>query len=570
VLYLELKLANSFQSPILITTIMAESDIYRRKLDREIKARRESELIAETKTRELFQAYQQLQQSHQQLQAEINERKQIEEKLRANEESMLLASLLYKNSSEAMTVTDAKGLVLSVNPAFTRVTGYTEEEVIGKTPKVLKSGRQDFEFYANMWQQLDSIGHWQGELWNKRKNGEFYLEWLSINTIFNEDRIPYRRVALFSDITERKRAEEAFQELLRKQLLMNQELSEKTRDLDDAYQQLLQSHQQLQTTQVHLVQSEKMAALGQLIAGIAHEINTPLGAISSSATNIQNLLEQTLTIMPPLFQTFSPQECCEFLLILGKSLNTDTGALSAKEKRQKRRDLINQLDNAIDDIDSIADTLVDMGIYDDVDNIMDLLQKTNGREVLELAYKLSELKKGAQTINVATERASKVVFALKSYAHQDNSDVKVLTHITQGVDTILTLYQSQIRQGIELVKNYADKLPAIYCYPDELNQVWTNLIHNSLQAMDNKGTLTIGIQQTDEYIAVSIQDSGKGIAPENKEKIFDAFFTTKAAGEGTGLGLHIIKKIIDKHAGRIEFESQPGCTVFSVFLPIMS
>jgi signal transduction histidine kinase len=375
-------------------------------------------------------------------------------------------------------------------------------------------------------------------------------------------------VALFSDITERKRAEESLQELLQKQIVTNQQLFEKGRDLDLAYQQLQQNHQQLQATQMQLVQSEKMAALGQLIAGIAHEINTPLGAINSSASNIQRLLEQTLVIMPPLFQAFSAQECAEFLQILTTSLQSGTGSLSAKEQRQKRRALVSQLGDDIDDVDSVADTLVDMGIYDDVGNIMSLLKKANGREVLELAYRLSELKKGTQTINMATERASKVVFALKSYAHQDSSGEKIRTNLIQGIDTILTLYQSQLKQGIELIKNYPDNLPDIYCYPDQLSQVWTNLIHNSLHAMNNKGTLAINVEQSDAHVKVSIQDNGKGIAPENKAKIFDAFFTTKSAGEGSGLGLHIIKKIIDKHSGSINVESQPGCTVFSVLLPV--
>ena len=349
----------------------------------------------------------------------------------------------------------------------------------------------------------------------------------------------------------------------------------------DMANQIKESHQQLEDynqtleEKVHqrteeLLQSEKMAALGQLIAGVAHEINTPLGAISSSAGNIQKFLEQTLTTMPGLFQSFTPDECNEFVLILTKSLNSDSRSLSAKELRQKRRALVSQLGNEIDDPDSISDTLVDMGIYEDVENIMDLLKKSNGREVLELAYKLSELKKGTQTISTATERASKVVFALKSYAHQDNSGEKVLANVAQGIDTILTLYQSQIKHGIELIKNFADDVPAIYCYPDELNQVWTNLIHNALQAMDHKGVLTISIESSAAAIKVSVQDSGRGIAPENMSKIFDAFFTTKSAGEGSGLGLHIIKKIIDKHAGHINVESEPGCTVFSVLLPIDS
>lgn len=346
------------------------------------------------------------------------------------------------------------------------------------------------------------------------------------------------------------------------------ESQEQAKHLEIQAARLEKQQLEMEAQQVGLIQSEKMAALGHLIAGIAHEINTPLGAISSSATNIQKFLGQTLITMPPLFKSFSSQETENFLTILEKSLNSGNG-LPAKEQRQKRRALANQLaDNELSDADSVADTLVDMGIYEDIDNIIDLLKKANGHEVLELAYKLSELKRGIQTINTATERAAKVVFALKSYVHQDHSGEKVSADVTQGIDTVLTLYHSQIKHNVELTKTYAANLPQIACYPDELNQVWTNLIHNALQAMDNKGLLAINAEQSGDYIKVSIQDSGTGISPENKLKIFEAFFTTKAAGEGGGLGLHIVKKIIDKHSGSIEVESQPGCTIFKVLLPI--
>ncbi|MEY4767969.1 MAG: hypothetical protein RL637_608, partial [Pseudomonadota bacterium] len=346
---------------------------------------------------------------------------------------------------------------------------------------------------------------------------------------------------------------------------MANEIKNSHKQLED-YNRTLEEKVKQRTDE--LLQSEKMAALGQLIAGIAHEVNTPLGAISSSASNMRKFLTQTLIMMPPLFQSFTKQECEEFLVVLNRSLESDTRLLSAKEQRQNRRNLARLLEDEVENSDSIADTLIDMGIYDGIEDIMPLLKRSDGEEILELAYRLSELKKGTQTINTATERASKVVFALKSYAHQDDSGEKTRSDIVKGVETILTLYQSQMKHGIELIKRYEDHLSEIYCYPDELNQVWTNLIHNALQAMNNKGTLVISIATVNQYIRVSIQDSGKGIEPEHMSKIFDAFFTTKAAGEGSGLGLHIIKKIIDKHNGKIDVESRPGCTIFNVMLPI--
>ncbi|HEW98064.1 MAG: hypothetical protein DRR16_24805 [Candidatus Parabeggiatoa sp. nov. 3] len=122
--------------------------------------------------------------------------------------------------------------------------------------------------------------------------------------------------------------------------------------------------------------------------------------------------------------------------------------------------------------------------------------------------------------------------------------------------------------SIKVIKHYAE-LPPIWCYADELNQVWTNLVHNALQAMDDKGTLTIETFPQDNQVLISIIDNGKGIAPEIKEKIFEPFFTTKRAGEGSGLGLDIVRKIVKKHEGKITFESQPGKTTFTVFLPVL-
>lgn len=323
----------------------------------------------------------------------------------------------------------------------------------------------------------------------------------------------------------------------------------------------------LKATQNQLIHSEKMAALGNLIANIAHEVNTPLGAIRSSIENIADFMNDTLEKLPKFFQEISLENQQAFLEINQISKNKKL-TFSAKEKRQFRRQMMQKLEKyEILNAESIADTLIEIGIYEKPEKFLSLLQNEAGLVVLNMAYEFSTLQTSTRTIITATDRAAKVMFALKRYSREDQSSTPVKANIIDGIETALTIYHNLLKHGIEVVKNYQDS-PVIDCYPDELDQVWTNLIHNAIQAMNNQGVLTIDVFTDQETVCVNITDNGPGVPEGIQDKIFEPFFTTKPPGEGSGLGLDIVRKIIDKHHGNIELICQGSQTTFAISLPI--
>ena len=350
---------------------------------------------------------------------------------------------------------------------------------------------------------------------------------------------------------------------------------------------LSQALDDLQAAQEGLIQAEKMAALGKLVANIAHEINTPLGAIQASARTILTALDETFLRLPEVIRLLSDDEQQVFIRLIRRACQPKQ-ALTSKEERQRRRALTHLLEDAAiaeADAETIADTLVDMGIDDEIEAFMPLFRHEKITWLLGAAANIAVQRHNSDTILFAVERMSKIVFALKSYAHSEASGQPTVARIQDGMEVVLTLYHNQLKHGIEVVKQY-DDIPPILCYPDELQQVWTNLIHNAIQAMQGKGRLEIAVKPTPcpseegkqstpllggagggSGIVVEITDSGCGIPDEIKSRIFEPFFTTKPAGEGSGMGLDICKKIVDKHHGRIDVESQPGKTTFRVWLP---
>ena len=333
--------------------------------------------------------------------------------------------------------------------------------------------------------------------------------------------------------------------------------------------ELTQTLGDLKQTQEKLVNSEKLAALGQLIAGVAHEINTPLGAIRSSIGNIKKTLHFVINEYPVFINELPNDLRVEFLALMEDSFKNRQMLTSKEERALKKKIAATFEAHKIENAYSYADTFVDIMVVDNVEKYLDLLKNKDSENIIETAYKITGLQRSTENIEFASDRASKVVFALKNSSRINNYEEQVLADVSEGIESVLVLYNNQIKQGIEVSKIY-QKTPKILCYYDELNQVWTNILHNAIYAMDLNGKLTIKTSVEKNWVVVSITDSGKGIPEDEIDKIFDPFFSTKPTGEGTGIGLDISKRIIEKHNGKIEVESKLGKTTFSVYLPINS
>ncbi|MDX1452278.1 MAG: ATP-binding protein [Oleiphilaceae bacterium] len=362
------------------------------------------------------------------------------------------------------------------------------------------------------------------------------------------------------------RLEHSYKQLEDYSLTLEYRVSERTQELNKKNKALQKALRHLEESQQQLIHSEKMAALGQLIAGIAHEINTPLGAIQASVGNTSKDFEGFCHTLPEFLENASPALQQLFAELVDQA--SVAGHLSTREERRLRREALRQLEPLFgDQAPDMADMLVEMNLSESLEQLVPRLAVDDAPRAIQLAHRLTGIARQSETIRTAIGRASKVVFALKHFTHRDQSGQPLSTNVNQGIQTVLVLYHNMLKQGCELVESYGD-LPEIEAYPDELNQVWTNLIHNALHAMKYKGELRINTEvDEDGWVLVEIRDSGEGIPESVQHRIFETFFTTKPAGEGSGLGLGICKRIVDKHGGQIGFVSRPGQTCFKVRLP---
>lgn len=534
---------------------------------------------------------------------EITERKITEESLR-------LFSEAVEQSASAIVITDCEGIIQYVNRTFCTLTGYTKEEAIGQNPKILKSDRQGPEVYEELWKTIKSGQQWHGEFHNKRKNGSLYWELNTISPISDSNGVITNFLAIKDNISERKEMEYKLRKQQAELIVKHEQMTavfqqvekakkewEETMDcigdililadsenrirrcnnalmkfagidfkdvlgkdwrdlfaahfLDDAElggegatamdiyheptgrwfsmniypygngtgqvitlhdmtdikkvsRELSKAYDELKSTHMQMLQQEKLASIGQLAAGVAHEINNPMGFISSNLGTLGKYTER--------LHSFMEQQAA---------------AVRA---------------DAVDDL-------------------------ATARKKLKIDYVLEDIPKLLTESIDGAERVRKIVQNLKSFSRIDQAEQQE-ADLNDCIDSTLSIAWNELKYKCTVEKEYGE-LPRVKCYPQQLNQVFLNLLVNASHAIEKEGVVKIRTWLQDEYAHIAVSDNGCGIPEEIRTRIFEPFFTTKEPGKGTGLGLSISYDIVQKHGGELSVASVVGSgTTFTIRLPV--
>jgi PAS domain S-box-containing protein len=396
-------------------------------------------------------------------------------KRKSAEEKVQLLSRAIDQSPVSVVITDKEGQIEYVNPKFCEVTGYTSEEAIGQNPRVLKGGETPDTVYKDLWSKITNGEQWVGEFHNRKKNGELYWESATISGVRSEAGEVTHFLAVKEDITEKR--------LLQTQLL----------------------------------HAQKLESVGQLAAGIAHEINTPIQFIGDNLQFLNESVEGLFSLTD------------RYLNLIGDIQNGDDPV----EKAEKSLESFEELD------------------YEFV------------KEELPMAIN--------QSID-GTARVSRIVKAMKEFSHPD-SEVMESVNLNKAIETNVTVTRNEWKYVTDLDLDLEPDLPDVPCLPGEFNQVMLNLIINARDAIESTGKhgrISIKTVSDERQVKILISDTGTGIPKDVVERVFDPFFTTKEVGKGTGQGLSIAHSVIvKKHGGSIDVvETSDQGTTFEICLPL--
>ena len=465
---------------------------------------------------------------------DISERRRAAEGLRQADE---LVRLLLDSTGEGIYGVDLDGNCTFANPACLKLLGFeSDAELLGRhMHKLVHHTRPNGEPYPveecriyRAFREHEGT-HVDDEVMF-RKNGErFPAEYWSYPVERDGELVGC--VLTFVDISERRRVEE------------------------------------------ELRQTEKMAALGKLSAGLAHELNNPAAAAARASgqllEGIDGLQSATselgrVNLGPDLWVTVT-----DFYREL-RERSAEAPTLSPLEASDREEELLGWLEaHGVDAAWEVAPTLVAAAVRgEDLDAIAAGLPAGRLGGALAWVCKALVVQELARTVSHSSRNISALVDAVKSYSHMDRAPVQDVD-VHQGIEDTITILGHKLKRGIEIVREYDRDLPHIEIRGSELNQVWTNLIDNSIAAMGEQGTITIRTYREDDRLTVEVADDGPGIPDEIQPRIFDPFFTTKDVGDGTGLGLDIVRRIVTARCGgEVGFHSRPGETVFRVRLPL--
>jgi len=488
---------------------------------------------------------------------DISERKQAEQKFRSVTESAI----------DAIISADHTGEIITWNSAATRILGYTEEEAVGRRLELVIPERYHDAHRAGMARYTETGDpHVIGttvELSAVTKDGEEIPIELSLSTWTVRENRYY--TGIIRDIAERKAAEEALRR-------SEQALREKSEELHDRNADLQQTLDELGRMQDQVVLQEKMASLGKLSAGMAHELNNPASAAKRGAAQALEVLADLHRAQMRLAEVgldaqrrarlgeldALARERAHVPEQLGALARSDLEAEFDEWLRSRGADAPASVPGALVSLGLRPEGLAELGGPFSDDALAPLVEWLGLKALLYSLF---------VEIAVGTARIVDLVQALKTYTYLDRAPVQDVD-VRDGLENTLVILHNKLKNGVSVVREFEDDLPRISAYAGELNQVWTNLIDNAVDAMHGSGRLTVRAWSDPDCVVVEIEDDGPGIPDDVRQRVFDPFFTTKPVGVGTGLGLNISHTIVvAKHHGSLTVDSEPGRTCFRASLP---